>query len=1565
MIMKKMRNGLLALGLIVIVVLGFIGYQKYISPTKVGLINYPDFVYTKIAKSNSNRFIRLKDLSPDSLSGLGSYDMLLIFGMGIKIPAEEEQKIIEAGRKGVNIYLQASTNPRLQLTNLSGKKLDHISEYLDNSGNKNYRNMLNYIRREIDGKSFQSDSVIFAEEIPSDVLFHVDEDAVFEKVNEFESYCLEQNIHKDGQQRVIIFTSVPGPFNSNREHMNSLIEELQSRNLNVYPVAGFRGRLKYMKEIKPSLIVYMPHGKLSMGGSPKQMEAWLKKQNVPVLCPVSVFQEYDKWLKDKMGMFGGLLSQSVTMPEFDGGIVPYAVFAQYKDENGLLLFRAIPNRLKKFGEIAENYISLQQKKNADKKLAIVYFKGPGKNALEASNMEVLPSMHNMLLRFKAEGYQLGDLPSDFESFKKKVMQEGPVLGPYAEGAFDGFLENGNPELIPAKTYEKWCKESLPADLYNEVEKRYGKAPGAYMSVYKDTTDYLAVAAVRFGNVALLPQPLPGIGENEFMLIHGAKVAPPHAYISPYLWIQRSFQADAVFHFGTHGSLEFTPGKQIALSDYDWTDPLIGTTPHFYIYTISNVGEGMIAKRRSYAVTQTYLTPPFIEARAFASRNIMHQKIHKYEQAKGALKTQYALSVKELAVKEGIHKDLGLDSIVSQPYTEEQMMQLANYLEEIEHEKVTGGLYTMGVPYSHEKLNESIQLMMVDALAYNLAELDILKGKIKQEQIENKMFFNHVYTHPSENYVHEVLRTKKPEAMFSKLVSQADFERADNWKKRKEGQSKRHRRHGMAKKATAEQDSVVTDEEKEQLRSLIIKVLPNEKKKEFVAKLESDKEYERAISLLDPKKFAKAERMAKFIPAMAEALETASDSIVRSILILIKKEELRTLSMHYLKDTNLEKEVALEKQRQDSLLLGNALLEKHIKTMNLSVQRIEKMTLKELEAQKSSLGFYASNRKSLLGILQNSSTKKEKDLYDFIHVSLDPVSEKVGNKIKKLENIEETFSNAVFTVQTTLKSIQQKREQLKQSPEIEFKAILNSLDGGYTAPSPGGDPIAHPATVPTGRNLTAVNAEQTPTKEAWEVAKKLGDDLLADYRKKHDNQYPEKISFTLWSSSFIESEGTTIAQILYILGVEPVWDPYGRVKDIRLIPAEKLNRPRIDVVVQTSGQLRDLAASRLFLINRAIAKVAAEGGTENNFVNKGAFDAERRLIEKGFSPKQARELSTKRIFGGVNGNYGTGIMGMVENSGRWDSTRTVAQTYINNMGAVYGDADDWGDFDAGVFEAALLNTEAVVQPRQSNTWGALSLDHVYEFMGGINLAVKEVTGNDAESYFNDFRNASNPRIQGLKEAVWVETRTTLLNPRYIKEYMKGGATSAETFAETFRNTFGWNVMKPTVIENRLWDKLYDTYVQDNQKLNIHQFFKSENPYALQEMTAVMLETVRKGMWKATPEQIQAMAELHGELVKDFEAGCSGFVCDNQKLKDFISNKLKPELREAYDTEIANIRESSKEKSKENVVLKKEEKINPESEDRPAISLDRWVVAGGAMAIFILLVYFSVKRRKNKR
>ena len=563
-------------------------------------------------------------------------------------------------------------------------------------------------------------------------------------------------------------------------------------------------------------------------------------------------------------------------------------------------------------------------------------------------------------------------------------------------------------------------------------------------------------------------------------------------------------------------------------------------------------------------------------------------------------------------------------------------------------------------------------------------------------------------------------------------------------------------------------------------------------------------------------------------------------------------------------------------------------------------------------------------------------------------------------MKEYAKEEKEFARLIMEIERTVRNVENYRSALERSPEAEFASILNAMAGGYTAPSPGGDPIANPNTVPTGRNLYAVNAEATPSEAAWERGKELAENTIAMYRERHHDSIPRKVSYTLWSGEFVETEGATIAQILYMLGVEPVRDVFGRVTDIRLIPSAQLGRPRIDVVVQTSGQLRDLAASRLFLISRAVEMAAAAKEDEyENFVAQSVVDAERTLVDKGLSPKEAREVSTYRVFGGVNGSYGTGITDMVQSGDRWENSTEIADVYLQNMGAFYGSEKAWEQVRQFALEAALTNTDAVIQPRQSNTWGALSLDHVYEFMGGMNLAVRNVTGKEPDAYLSDYRNRNNMRMQELKEAIGVESRTTLFNPAYIREKMKGGASAADGFAEIVRNTYGWNVMKPEAIDDELWDGIYEVYVQDKFDLGVQGYFERQNPAALQEMTAVMMETARKGMWNASAEQLKAIAELHTELVDKYAPSCSGTVCNNAKLREFIASKTAPDAARRYERHIRNVREASLSENK-GTVLKREE-MN--ASDKVTTLVSNTVVAVLVLVAITALVWMVRRRRKK--
>lgn len=1164
--------------------------------------------------------------------------------------------------------------------------------------------------------------------------------------------------------------------------------------------------------IRPSAVINMAHGRLG-----DVVVEYLERQNIPLFSPLNVNRLVDEWEADKMGMNGGFLSQSVVMPEIDGAIRPQVLFGHHIDGEGLQQVHAIAERLDRFVETVNRHIALQRKPNNEKRIAIYYYKGPGQNALTASGMEVAPSLYNLLVRLRNDGYRVDNLPATPEALAALIQQQGAVFNAYANGAKSEFLKNGRPALISAEEYAAWTSETITDEQMSEVVALDGEFPGSYLS---DDEGRLALPRIELGNIVLLPQLAAGAGDDDFAIVHGTDAAPPHAYVASYLWARYAFRADAIVHFGTHGSLEFTPRKQVALSRNDWPDALVGPTPHLYVYSIGDVGEGIIAKRRSYATLLSHLTPPFMESGVRDIYRELNAAIQAYNDllyADGNPDTKAAaMRVKQLTVKMGIHRELRLDSLLTEPYTEAEIARIETFAEELAAEKITGELYTMGKPYSPERIRSSIFAMCTEPIAYSWLALDKLRGKAHSDTEKHRTLFTRRYLEPARELVGRLLSGAQ-QPTDALICSAAGISAAE---------------------------------------------------------LEKAREIQRALS-------APQDMMARMKAMMASGAAS--------------------------------KNPAKEDYMEHSKTGGHA------------------HTVRAGRNMENGASGMPAQAMAAMAVRGKEYSKEERE-----------------------------FARVVTEIERTISNVGNYRRALEFSPEAEFTSLVNALNGGYTSPSPGGDPIANPNAIPTGRNLYAVNAEATPSEQAWERGKDLADETIRMYRERHQDSLPRKVSYTLWSGEFVETEGATIAQVLYMLGVEPIRDAFGRVNDIRLIPSEELGRPRIDVVVQTSGQLRDLAASRLFLISRAVEMAAAaKDDSYENYVAEGVVDAEQALINKGLSPKEAREISTYRVFGGVNGNYGTGITGMVQSGDRWENSSEIASVYLQNMGAFYGSEKAWEQVRQYALEAALTNTDAVVQPRQSNTWGALSLDHVYEFMGGMNLAVRNITGKEPDAYLSDYRNRNRVRMQELKEAIGVESRTTIFNPNYIREKMKGGASAANGFAEVVQNTYGWNVMKPDVVDNELWDEIYDVYVRDKFDLGVRGYFERQNPAALEEISSVMLETARKGMWRASDEQLAALAALHTELVDKHGPSCSGFVCDNAKLREFIASKSTPEAASNYQRQIREVREASLD-AKEGTVLKREELA---SSDRTVSIVSNTVVAVLVVGIIAALVIVVRRRRKK--
>mgnify|MGYP000816240366 FL=1 len=239
-----------------------------------------------------------------------------------------------------------------------------------------------------------------------------------------------------------------------------LILALEKAGHNVYPISSFTRFMEFVREIRPDAVINMAHGRMG-----DDMVEYLKERNIPLFAPLTVNSLVEEWENDPMGMSGGFLSQSVVTPEIDGAIRPFALFAQYKDDEGLQHSFAVPERLETFVNTVNNYLTLKTKPNSEKHIAIVYYKGPGQNALTASGMEVGPSLYNLLLRMKKEGYRIENLPESAKELEKMIQAQGAVFGMYAEGAFDEFMKTGNPELVTKEQYESWVKASLRPGKY--------------------------------------------------------------------------------------------------------------------------------------------------------------------------------------------------------------------------------------------------------------------------------------------------------------------------------------------------------------------------------------------------------------------------------------------------------------------------------------------------------------------------------------------------------------------------------------------------------------------------------------------------------------------------------------------------------------------------------------------------------------------------------------------------------------------------------------------------------------------------------------------------------------------------------------------------------------------------------------------------------------------------------------------------------------------------------------------------------------------------------------------
>eukprot|EP00471_Norrisiella_sphaerica_P000806 CAMPEP_0184487952 /NCGR_PEP_ID=MMETSP0113_2-20130426/10434_1 /TAXON_ID=91329 /ORGANISM="Norrisiella sphaerica, Strain BC52" /LENGTH=1462 /DNA_ID=CAMNT_0026870393 /DNA_START=41 /DNA_END=4429 /DNA_ORIENTATION=+ len=970
----------------------------------------------------------------------------------------------------------------------------------------------------------------------------------------------------------------------------------------------------------------------------------LKNLNRPYIVSVPlVFQSFEEWEKSQLGLHPVQTALQVSLPELDGAIEPI-IFAGRDAVTG----RSVPmqDRIDILAERAMNWAKLRKIENKDKKLAITIFSFPPDkgNVGTAAYLNVFGSIHAVMKQLKAEGYDV-DVPENVEDLIDGVLK-------------DKEAELASPELNVEyrMSVDEYLKKTPYAD---DLRDNWGAPPGNLNS----DGENLLVYGKRFGNVFIGVQPSFGYEGDPMRLLFAKSASPHHGFAAYYTYIEKIFGANAVLHFGTHGSLEFMPGKQVGMSGKCYPDRLIHSLPNLYYYAANNPSEATIAKRRGYASTISYLTPPAENAGLYKGLKELGELVGSYQ---GLRETGRGASIVNSIVASA--RQCNLDKDIADLPTEEddaQNMDLEhrdrvvgkvyNQLMEIESRLLPCGLHTVGVPPTVE---EAVATLV------NIASLD------------------------------------RPEDGF--------------------------------------------------------KALPR---------------------------------------LCAEAVGRDIEEIYRN---------------------------------SDNGVLEDVTLRQNIVEATRAAVKAAAMQSANAEGRIESVNSMEVQLKNLVGIKSPWRDALLKNGFDVSEDKLTPLFKYLG-----------------FCLEQVV-------------ADNELGGLMDALDGKYIAPGPGGDPIRNPKVLPTGKNMHALDPQSIPTRAAVDCAKVVVDRLLDRQRQDMGGEWPESVALTLWGTDNIKTYGESLAQVMWLVGVEPVADSIGRVNKLRLIPLEELGRPRVDVVVTCSGVFRDLFINQMNLLDKAV-KMAAEADEplEMNFVRKHALE---QAEELGVDLRSA----ATRIFSNSAGSYSANVGIAIENGG-WKDESQLQEQFLERKSFAFN-ADRPGELAKAdqVFKSSLKKVDVTFQNLDSSEISLSDVSHYFDsdptkVVQGLRKDGKKPTAFVADT------TTANAQVRTLSETVRLDARTKLLNPKFYEGMLNQGYEGAREITKRLRNTMGWSATAGAV-DNFVYEDANKVFIEDPA---MQQRLMETNPNAFRDMIQTFLEANGRGYWDTDEENIERLRNLYQDCEDKLE------------------------------------------------------------------------------------------------
>ena len=524
-------------------------------------------------------------------------------------------------------------------------------------------------------------------------------------------------------------------LSGNTAHYDAVITSLESAGYGVIPAfaSGLDARPAieqfFLHQGKPRIEALVSLTGFSLVGGPAYNDARAAEQvlttlDVPYLTAHPLeFQSIDQWAQSSRGLLPVESTIMVAIPELDGATAPM-VFGGRTSGKGstcqgcsrACTFEAAHDvhdmfvcteRTEQLVARVGRWVQLRVKPRDQRRLAIVLFNFPPQagNVGTAAFLSVFESLFNTLHSLKTEGYAV-DVPESVEELRRMLLEgNAKELGTHAN-------VQARIQASDHVAREPWLKD---------IEAEWGPAPGTHLSDGRD----IFVLGIQLGQVLVALQPGMGYEGDPMRMLFQKGLAPTHAFSAFYRYLREDFRADAVLHFGTHGALEFMPGKQTGLSGDCWPERLLGALPNVYLYASNNPSEGALAKRRAAATLVSYLTPTVTQSGLYKGLLDLRQSLNRWRQP-DAMSRDERHDLLQLLIEQAQHLDLKGPEILDADRHDDASIEawtvaLSQQLLEVEYALIPQGLHVVGRLPSKEERRSTL-LAMAQAMELNDPEL---------------------------------------------------------------------------------------------------------------------------------------------------------------------------------------------------------------------------------------------------------------------------------------------------------------------------------------------------------------------------------------------------------------------------------------------------------------------------------------------------------------------------------------------------------------------------------------------------------------------------------------------------------------------------------------------------------------------------------------------------------------------------------------------------------------------------------------------------------------------------